>query len=153
LSPLLYLYVMKLIPTIKNILLEAIPLSALQYDTFEDLGEFHIKWYVTQHALGRTNRSANIEALTLEEIEDMCNSATPVIINLFTDKTKPYKPHINFQFQIRQQGNLYATLACVVVEYEHLKSMSVVIKTTLKSGNTLKTRFFDDNRKQMIIDI
>lgn len=143
---------MKLLSAVKDLLMETIPFSAIEYDSFEDLGEFHAKWYITQHALGRTTRSANLETLTMDEIEEMCNLATPRLISIFTDKKNPFKPHPGFHFQVRQQGNLYATLGCVIDSYENLKSMTIVIKTTLKSGNTLKSRYFD-NKQQMIVEI
>ena len=84
----------------------------------------------------------------------MCKRASNPLIYILTDKNNPYRPHPGFRFQVREQSNLFATLGCVINDYEHLKKIDIVITTTLKTGNSLKYHKFDnDDRKQLVIDL
>ena len=145
---------MKLIESVKELLLEYVPVSAIPIEVNEDLGIVLMTWYVTQHALGRTTASRNLEVLEMDEIESMCKRASNPLIYILTDKNNPYRPHPGFRFQVREQSNLFATLGCVINDYEHLKKIDIVITTTLKTGNSLKYHKFDnDDRKQLVIDL
>ena len=142
---------MKLLNCAKDILLEYIPKTATPYDS-EYYTTIELNWFITQHALGRMNRDANLEVLTQEEIEDMCDRATESIINIAYDKRNGYVFRPGFEFQIRDQDNYFATLACVVEKHINLKQMVIVIKTTVKSGSSLKYRG-EFSGQQLVIDV
>jgi hypothetical protein len=145
---------MKLLDSVKDLVLEYIPPSAIPIEVNEDLGVQLVTWYVTNHALGRTTDTRNLEVLEMEEIESMCKRATQPLLYTLTDKSNPFRPHPGFRFQVREQDNFFATLACVIDQYEHMQSMSVVVTTTLKSGSSLKYhKFAGDERKQLVIEL
>jgi len=54
---------MKLLNCAKDILLEYVPKTATPYDS-EYYSTIELNWFITQHALGRMNRDANLEVLT-----------------------------------------------------------------------------------------
>lgn len=142
---------MKLLDCAKDILLEYIPKTATPYDT-EFYTTIELNWFITQHAMGRMTREANLEVLTLEEIQDMCDRATESIIKIAYDKRNSYVFRPGFEFQIRDVDNYLATLACVVEKHINLNQMSIVIKTTVKSGSSLKYRG-EFSGQQLVIDI
>lgn len=142
---------MKLLDCTKDILLEYIPKTAIPYDT-EFYTTFDLNWHITQHAVGRMTREANLEVLTLEEIQNMCDRATGPIFELAYNKMNRYVFRPGFEFQIRDVDNYLATLACVVDSHINLKRMNVVIKTTVKSGSSLKYKGNMEGQ-QLIIDI
>ena len=142
---------MKLLDCAKDILLEYIPKTATPYDT-EFYTTIELKWFITQHAMGRMTREANLEVLTLEEIQNMCDRATESIIRIAYDKRNSYVFRPGFEFQIRDVDNYLATLACVVEKHINLNQMSIVIKTTVKSGSSLKYRG-EFSGQQLVIDI
>jgi len=142
---------MKLLDCAKDILLEYVPKTATPYDT-EFYTTIELNWFVTQHAIGRMTRGANLEVLTLEEIQDMCDRATESIIKIAYDKRNSYIFRPGFEFQIRDVDNYLATLACVVEKHINLNQMSIVIKTTVKSGSSLKYRG-EFSGQQLVIDI
>ena len=142
---------MKLLDCAKDILLEYIPKTATPYDT-EFYTTIELNWFITQHAMGRMTRDANLEVLTLEEIQNMCDRATKSIIKIAYDKRNSYVFRPGFEFQIRDVDNYLATLACVVEKHINLNQMSIVIKTTVKSGSSLKYRG-EFSGQQLVIDI
>lgn len=142
---------MKLLDCTKDILLEYIPKTATPYDT-EFYTTIELNWFITQHAMGRMTREANLEVLTLEEIQNMCDRATESIIKIAYDKRNSYVFRPGFEFQIRDVDNYLATLACVVEKHINLNQMSIVIKTTVKSGSSLKYRG-EFSGQQLVIDI
>lgn len=142
---------MKLLDCAKDILLEYIPKTATPYDT-EFYTTIELNWFITQHAMGRMTREANLEVLTLEEIQNMCDRATESIIKIAYDKRNSYVFRPGFEFQIRDVDNYLATLACVVEKHINLNQMSIVIKTTVKSGSSLKYRG-EFSGQQLVIDI
>jgi hypothetical protein len=146
-----YLYVMKLLESLKNLLVEEIPPFATPIHT-ERYYTIDIEWYVSDHAVRRTKRKENIEEMTMEEIEDMCEKATDELIGLFTDKTIRINPHTGFHFQIRNIENYYATLGCMIVSYVPMEQIEIVVKTTTKSGKSLG---YDRESagKQFVIDV
>ena len=107
---------MKLLDCTKDILLEYIPKTATPYDT-EFYTTIELNWFITQHAMGRMTREANLEVLTLEEIQNMCDRATESIIKIAYDKRNSYVFRPGFEFQIRDVDNYLATLACVVEKH------------------------------------
>ncbi len=142
---------MKLLDCAKDILLEYVPKTATPYDT-EFYTTIELNWFVTQHAIARMTRGANLEVLTLEEIQDMCDRATESIIKIAYDKRNSYIFRPGFEFQIRDVDNYLATLACVVEKHINLNQMLIVIKTTVKSGSSLKYRG-EFSGQQLVIDI
>lgn len=142
---------MKLLDCAKDILLEFVPKSAIQHDS-EYYTTIEFNWFITQHALGRMTRGANLEILTQEEIEDMCDRAVKEIVNIAYDKRNGYVFRPGFEFQIRDKDNYFATLACVVEKHINLQQMVIIIKTTVKSGSTLKYKG-EFSGQQLVIDI
>lgn len=142
---------MKLIDSAKELILEYVPKTAVPYNS-----EFYltvdINWFITQHALGRMTRTANITPLTMDEIEDMCDRATEPIIKIAYNKMNSYIFKPGFEFQVRDLTNYYATLGCVVDSHKNLEKMRIIVKTTVKSGSSLKYRG-EFSGQQLIIDI
>lgn len=142
---------MKLLDSAKELLLEYIPKNAVPYDS-EFYLTIDIHWFISQHALGRMTRTANVNPLTLEEIEDMCDRATEPIIRIAYNKMNSYVFRPGFEFQVRDTTNYYASLGCIVDYHKNLDRMNIVIKTTVKSGSSLKYKG-EFSGQQLVIDI